>query len=72
MAINNAMLCRGGRTVDGGRVQAQKHSSGGHRPEGWGEKQKGSSISLSRHIFSVNGTKSCSKNLHFQHSPPRQ
>lgn len=39
-------------------MQAQKHSSGGHRSEGWGEKQKGSSISLSRHIFSVNGTKS--------------
>lgn len=34
MAINNAMLCGGRRTVDGGRVQVQKHSSGGHRFEG--------------------------------------
>lgn len=33
MAINKAMLCRGRRTVDGGRVQVHKHSSGGHRSE---------------------------------------
>lgn len=46
-AINKAMLCRGRRTVDGGRVQVHKHSSGGHRSEGWGEKQNNSSISLS-------------------------
>lgn len=40
VAINNAMLCRGRRTVDGGWVQVQKYSSGGLRSEGLGGKAK--------------------------------